>query len=284
MSDLTLPSVNAADSAASPIGQAKRQWRTLVACSIGNALEMYGSAVYMFFATSIGRLFFPADNLDETLGYRVADPTRLSTLVSGHGSKFVRGVLSIVAHTVGMVLVVFFMPTYLVRVRHLPTSLSLVTGFVSDTTMSVMRLVSGRLVRRIVSCKPIALTNMAHLYRAHIYRLLANESASGFSARACDNGHPYRSQQLVWRTVAPVADGNVSRWRVRQRAVRDLKHRRRAVRRLRAAHRLLVALQDGQSAVACDLHARMLSRHRLRDGPLHERGKRAVCKLDGDIP
>ena len=163
MSNLTLPSVNAADSAASPIGQAKRQSRTLVACSIGNAFEMYGSTVYSFFATSIGRLLFAADHFGETLYYRVADG----------------------------------------------------------------------------------------------------------------------SQQLVRRTGDPVADGYASRRRVRQRAVRDSKHLRRAARWLRAARRHLVALQDRRSAIACDLHTRMLGRHLLRVGPLHECVSAPVCKLDG---
>jgi MFS transporter, MHS family, proline/betaine transporter len=320
MSNLSLPSSNAADPAAGPMGQATRQWRTIVACSIGNALEMYDFTVYSFFAMLIGKLFFPAGSaysslllavgtfgigfvmrplgalvigsfadrrgrkaamtltislmvvgtlciacaptyaavgmlgtlvvvagrmlqgfslggeigastsmlmeaggfgsrgfrigwqgasqglsavlgalsgvvlysslspqaleswgwrlpfllglliapvglyirarVDETLDHRVAESHPLWTLFSEHGNKIVRGVLSIVAGTVGMYLVVFFMPTYLVRVLHLPTSLSLMTGCVTGATMFVMSLVSGRLADRIVSRKPIALTSI----------------------------------------------------------------------------------------------------------------------------
>ncbi|MDE1184816.1 MFS transporter [Paraburkholderia sp.] len=319
MTNLTLPS--SADSAVSPVRRSTPQWRTIAACSIGNALEMYDFTVYSFFAMLIGKLFFPADSaysslllavgtfgigfvmrplgalvigsfadrrgrkaamtltislmvagtlciacaptyatagalgtlvivagrilqgfslggeigastsmlmeagsfgsrgfriswqgasqgcsallgaltgavlyaslsplaleswgwrlpfllglliapvglyirahLDETLDHTVAESHPLATLFSAHGSKIVRGVLSIVAGTVGMYLIVFFMPTYLVRVLHLPTSLSLMAGCVSGGTMFVMSLVSGRLADRIVARKPIALTSVA---------------------------------------------------------------------------------------------------------------------------
>ncbi|MGB8416938.1 MFS transporter [Paraburkholderia sp.] len=99
-------------------------------------------------------------HLDETLGSDAMEAHPLATLFTEHGSKIVRGVLSIVAGTVGMYLVVFFMPTYLVRVLHLPTSLSLMAGCVSGATMTVMCLVSGLIADRTVLRKPIALASV----------------------------------------------------------------------------------------------------------------------------
>src|ERR1700758_3006993 len=37
-------------------------WRTVVAASIGNALEWFDLVVYGFFAVTIAKLFFPAGN------------------------------------------------------------------------------------------------------------------------------------------------------------------------------------------------------------------------------
>jgi MFS transporter, MHS family, proline/betaine transporter len=99
-------------------------------------------------------------HLDETLDSEATEANPLATLFTEHGSKIVRGVLSIVAGTVGMYLIVFFMPTYLVRVLHLPTSLSLMAGCVSGATMVVMCLVSGLIADRTVSRKPIALASV----------------------------------------------------------------------------------------------------------------------------
>jgi MFS transporter, MHS family, proline/betaine transporter len=99
-------------------------------------------------------------HLDETLEQSAHDTQPLTELFASHKSKIVRGVLSIVASTVGMYLVVFFMPTFLVRVLHLPTSLSLMAGCVSGATMAVMCLVSGLLADRMRTRKPMALASI----------------------------------------------------------------------------------------------------------------------------
>lgn len=39
-----------------------KQWRVIVAASIGNALEWFDFAIYGFFAATIGKLFFPAES------------------------------------------------------------------------------------------------------------------------------------------------------------------------------------------------------------------------------
>ena len=60
MNDATLQTPLPASVAAAtkPVGQA----RLIAACSIGNALEWYDFLVYGFFASIIGKLFFPADD------------------------------------------------------------------------------------------------------------------------------------------------------------------------------------------------------------------------------
>ena len=99
-------------------------------------------------------------HLDETLDSDATEAHPLATVFTDHRSKIVRGALSIVAGTVGMYLIVFFMPTYLVRVLHLPTSLSLMAGCVSGATMTFMCIVSGLIADRTVSRKPIALASV----------------------------------------------------------------------------------------------------------------------------
>ncbi|MGF7135299.1 hypothetical protein P3T40_006807 [Paraburkholderia sp. EB58] len=60
MSNVTLQSAaTSLDVRHSPAGS---QLRTIAACSIGNALEMYDFTVYSFFAMLIGKLFFPVNN------------------------------------------------------------------------------------------------------------------------------------------------------------------------------------------------------------------------------
>lgn len=104
--------------------------------------------------------FYIRMHLDETLERNATDAHPLATLFTQHRGKIVRGVLSIVAGTVGMYLVVFFMPTYLIRVLHLPATLSLMAGCVSGATMAVMCVVSGLIADRVATRKPLALASV----------------------------------------------------------------------------------------------------------------------------
>ncbi|CAD6546396.1 MFS transporter [Paraburkholderia metrosideri] len=125
------------------------------------ALESWGWRLPFLFGLLIAPVgLYIRAHLDETLDSNATEAHPLTTLFTEHGSKIVRGMLSIVAATVGMYLVVFFMPTYLVRVLHLPTSLSLMAGCVSGATMAVMCLVSGLIADRTVARKPIALASV----------------------------------------------------------------------------------------------------------------------------
>jgi MFS family permease len=133
----------------------------LYASLSSSALESWGWRMPFLLGLLIAPVgLYIRTHLDETLDGDAAESHPLTTLFTEHGSKIVRGVLSIVAGTVGMYLVVFFMPTYLVRVLHLSTSLSLMAGCVSGATMTVMCLVSGLIADRTVSRKPIALASV----------------------------------------------------------------------------------------------------------------------------
>ena len=124
------------------------------------ALESWGWRLPFFLGLLIAPVgLYIRAHLDETLDADAADSRPLASLLGAHKSKIALGVLSIVAATVGMYLVVFFMPTYMVRVLHLPPSLSLIAGCVSGATMMIMCLVSGRIADRWVSRKPIAVAS-----------------------------------------------------------------------------------------------------------------------------
>ncbi len=96
-------------------------------------------------------------NLDETLPDEAHEASPLKTLFREHGGSVAKGVLSITAGTVAMYLVVFYMPTYMIRVLHMPSSLSLLSGCVAGATMIVFSLLAGRIADRLVRRKPIAL-------------------------------------------------------------------------------------------------------------------------------
>jgi MFS family permease len=126
-----------------------------------SALESWGWRLPFLLGLLIAPVgLYIRSHLDETLDSDATEAHPLATVFTEHRSKIVRGVLSIVAGTVGMYLVVFFMPTYLVRVLHLPTSLSLMAGCVSGATMTFMCILSGLIADRTVSRKPIALASV----------------------------------------------------------------------------------------------------------------------------
>lgn len=95
--------------------------------------------------------------LDETHEAEPDAPSPLATLMREHGAKVGLGILSITAGTVGMYLVVFFMPTYMIRVLKMPPSLSLLSGCATGFTMLVASLVSGRLADRLARRKRLVL-------------------------------------------------------------------------------------------------------------------------------
>ncbi|NKJ50676.1 MFS transporter [Burkholderia sp. SG-MS1] len=96
--------------------------------------------------------------LDETHNPERYDLSPIRTLFSQHFGSLIKGVLAITAGTVGTYVVVFFMPTYMIRVLHMPPSLSLLSGCVSGATMLIVSLIAGRLTDRLVLRKPLIQT------------------------------------------------------------------------------------------------------------------------------
>ncbi|WP_321846577.1 MFS transporter [Paraburkholderia bannensis] len=99
--------------------------------------------------------------LDETHEAEPDAPSPLGTLMREHGGKVVKGILAVTAGTVGMYLVVFFMPTYMIRVLKMPPSLSLLSGCATGVTMLIASLVSGRLADRLTHRKPLVMAALA---------------------------------------------------------------------------------------------------------------------------
>ncbi|MFG3757420.1 MFS transporter, partial [Klebsiella pneumoniae] len=82
----------------------------------------------------------------------------------------IKGVLTIIGGTVGTYLVIYFMPTYMIRELHLPASLSLLAGCVTGLTSFGASLLSGWLADRLPRRKPLVvgatLVTVAALYPA----------------------------------------------------------------------------------------------------------------------
>jgi MFS family permease len=104
--------------------------------------------------------------LDETHEAEPDAPSPLGTLMREHGDKVIKGVLAVTSGTVGMYLVVFFMPTYMIRVLKMPPSLSLLSGCATGITMLIASLISGRLADRLTRRKPLVMA-------AVVFNLLA---------------------------------------------------------------------------------------------------------------
>jgi MHS family proline/betaine transporter-like MFS transporter len=88
-------------------------------------------------------------NLDETHVAESHESSPVGRLLRAHGGTVLKGILATTAGTATMYLVVFFMPTYMIRVLHMPPSLSLLSGCVTGVTLFVVSLVAGRLADRL---------------------------------------------------------------------------------------------------------------------------------------
>lgn len=123
-----------------------------------HALESWGWRVPFLGGLAIAPVgLYIRAKLDETHEAAPDAPSPLGTLMREHGGKVLKGILSVTAGTVGMYLVVFFMPTYMIRVLKMPPSLSLLSGCATGVTMLVASLVSGRLADRLARRKPLVM-------------------------------------------------------------------------------------------------------------------------------
>ncbi|WP_322052268.1 MFS transporter [Paraburkholderia bannensis] len=135
---------------------------TLYATLTPTALESWGWRLPFIGGLLIAPVgLYIRSKLDETHEAEPDAPSPLGTLMREHGGKVVKGILAVTAGTVGMYLVVFFMPTYMIRVLKMPPSLSLLSGCATGVTMLIASLVSGRLADRLTHRKPLVMGALA---------------------------------------------------------------------------------------------------------------------------
>ncbi|WP_439683858.1 Proline/betaine transporter [Cupriavidus oxalaticus] len=99
-------------------------------------------------------------HLDETHHADAHAPSPLGELFRNHWATVLKGILATTAGTATMYLVVFFMPTYMIRVLHMPASLSFLSGCVTGLTLTVVSLFAGRLADRLVARKPLVVASL----------------------------------------------------------------------------------------------------------------------------
>jgi MFS family permease len=98
--------------------------------------------------------------LEETHVAESHESSPIGRLMRNHGGLVLKGILATTAGTATMYLVVFFMPTYMIRVLHMPPSLSLLSGCVTGITLFVVSLVAGRLADRLPNRKPLVIGSL----------------------------------------------------------------------------------------------------------------------------
>ncbi|GCB04662.1 MFS transporter [Ralstonia sp. SET104] len=120
------------------------------------ALQSWGWRVPFFLGLLIAPVgLYIRSHLDETHTAQTHAPSPLGTLFREYGGLVVKGVLTIIGGTVGTYLVIYFMPTYMIRELHLPASLSLLAGCVTGLTSFGASLLSGWLADRLPRRKPL---------------------------------------------------------------------------------------------------------------------------------
>ncbi|WP_432258611.1 MFS transporter [Cupriavidus sp. TMH.W2] len=99
-------------------------------------------------------------HLDETHQADADAPSPLGELFRNHWATVLKGILATTAGTATMYLVVFFMPTYMIRVLHMPASLSFLSGCVTGLTLTAVSLFAGRLADRLTARKPLVVASL----------------------------------------------------------------------------------------------------------------------------
>jgi len=126
-----------------------------------DALESWGWRLPFFLGLAIAPVgLYIRRHLDETHAAPAHAPSPLGTLFREHGGLVVKGILTIIGGTVGTYLVVYFMPTYMIRELHLPPSLSLLSGCVTGFVCLAASLLSGWLADRLPRRKPLVVGAM----------------------------------------------------------------------------------------------------------------------------
>jgi MHS family proline/betaine transporter-like MFS transporter len=125
------------------------------------SLESWGWRLPFLFGLLIAPVgFYIRANLEETHQARSHESSPMGRLLREHGGTVLKGIFSITAGTAAMYLVVFFMPTYMIRVLHMPPSLSLLSGCATGITMFAVALVAGRLADGLPNRKPLVIGSL----------------------------------------------------------------------------------------------------------------------------
>lgn len=125
------------------------------------SLESWGWRVPFMLGLLIAPIgLYIRSNLDETHTAPAHAPSPLRELFRNHGRLVMMGIFATAAGNATMYLVVYFMPTYMIRVLHLPPSLSLLSGCVTGLTVAVVAFISGGLADRLTRRKPLVLASI----------------------------------------------------------------------------------------------------------------------------
>jgi len=125
------------------------------------SLESWGWRLPFLFGLLIAPVgFYIRANLEETHQARSHESSPMGRLLREHGGTVLKGIFATTAGTAAMYLVVFFMPTYMIRVLHMPPSLSLLSGCATGITMFAVALVAGRLADRLPNRKPLVIGSL----------------------------------------------------------------------------------------------------------------------------
>jgi MHS family proline/betaine transporter-like MFS transporter len=93
--------------------------------------------------------------LDETHHATARESSAFRELMAGHLRQVCVGVLMMVGGTASMYIVVFYMPTYLIRVLHMPPSTAFLSGCVAGAVLLIGSPLAGLLSDRLPRRKPL---------------------------------------------------------------------------------------------------------------------------------
>jgi MFS transporter, MHS family, proline/betaine transporter len=125
------------------------------------SLESWGWRLPFLFGLLIAPVgLYIRANLEETHQARRHEPSPMGRLLREHGGTVLKGIFATTAGTATMYLVVFFMPTYMIRLLHLPPSLSLLSGCATGITMFAVSLLAGRMADGLPNRKPLVVGSL----------------------------------------------------------------------------------------------------------------------------
>lgn len=126
-----------------------------------SALESWGWRLPFLFGLLIGPVgLYIRARLPETHQPAARGRGPFNELLTQYRGLVVKGIFATTAGTATMYLVVFYMPTYMIKVLGLSPSLSLVTGCVTGSVLFVASLAAGRLADRLPRRKPLVMASL----------------------------------------------------------------------------------------------------------------------------